>query len=124
MKRYERFSEDDLAKFLSRQVNAERRLTFEKRIRHGVTKEEMKFAEERIGEVLDEINLALENVSWLNGEDLSLADISVAPFIERLEANDLDELTDWKLRPNLGDWWSRVQNLPSYKKAFDFTTPD
>jgi glutathione S-transferase len=81
----------------------------------------MSFAEDRIAEVIDEMNLALEGQSFLNAGRLSLADISVAPFIERLEANALDQLTDWKKRPHLGAWWSKMQELPSYKKAFAFT---
>ena len=120
VKRYENFSESDLAVFLARQVNAERRSTFERRIRQGISKQEMKFAEDRIEEVLDEMNSALVDRHWVNGENLSLADISVAPFIERLEANGLENLMDWDLRPYLGSWWSRIQELKSYKIAFSF----
>ena len=94
MKRYEAFSERDIDEFLARQVNAERRAAFENRIRQGISKEEMAFAEERIAEVLDEMDAALEGRVYLNGSHLSLADISVVPFIERLEANGLDQLTD------------------------------
>jgi glutathione S-transferase len=123
MKRYEKLSEDELVNFLSRQVNAERRSTFEKRIRNGITDTEMQFAEDRISEVLDEMEIALHKKMWLNGLKLSLADISLAPFIERLEANKLKQLVDWDKRPALGSWWSRIQKLPSYKTAFDFTMP-
>jgi len=123
MKRYEKFSEDELINFLSRQVNAERKLSFEKRIRHGITEAEMQFAEDRISEVLDEMDDALQDKIWLNGPKLSLADISIAPFVERFEANDLKQLVDWQKRPALGAWWSRVQELPSYKTAFNFTIP-
>ena len=124
MKRYEKFSEDDLADFLGRQVNAERRQTFERRIRFGIKDSEMKFAEDRIAEILDELDQALNDSNWLNGSKLSLADISIAPFIERLEANGLEHLTDWSQRPHVGSWWSRIQELPSYKMAFDFETPN
>ena len=124
IKRYEAFSEEELLNFLSHQVNAERRASYEKRIRNGVSAAEMVFAEDRIAEVVDEMNIALEGKSFLNGDRVSLADISVAPFIERLEANALDQLTDWTKRPHLGSWWSKMQELPSYKKAFDFTMPN
>ncbi len=125
MKRYENFSEQELVQFLSRQVNVERRTSFERRIRNGVTDEELEFAETRIEEVINEMDFALNDSRlYLNGARLSLADISVAPFIERLEANSLHNLTDWDKRPHIGAWWSRMQELPSYKKAFDFTMPD
>ena len=80
----------------------------------------MKFAEDRIEEVLNEMNSALVDRHWLSGENLSLADISIAPFIERLETNGLENLIDWELRPYLRSWWSRIQELQSYKIAFSF----
>ncbi len=73
----------------------------------------MQVAEDRISEVLDEMDTVLNEKLWLNGPELSLADISIAPFIERLEANDLKQLVDWEKRPALGSWWSRIQELPS-----------
>ena len=121
MKRYKKLSKDELINFLSRLGNAERRLTFEKRILNGITETELQFAENRISEVLDEMNAALNGRIWLNGPKLSLADIGIAPFIERLEANNVKRLVDWKKRPSLGSWWLRIQELPSYKTAFDFT---
>ena len=41
---------------------------------------------------------------WVVGDDFTLADIAIAPFIERFEANKMSKLVDWVLRPSLGNW--------------------
>jgi glutathione S-transferase len=117
-------SADELAAFLDRQANIEKRTLLETRIRDGVTQEDMDYAEARIAEVLDDMETTLADRPWLNGERLSLADISIAPFIERFESNKLDRLVDWNARPRLGDWWSRMQNLVSFKTAFAYRPPE
>ena len=55
---------------------------------------------------------------------MSLADISVVPFIERFEANKMSKLVDWVLRPSLGNWWQRMQHTKGYKEGFYFPPPD
>ena len=112
------------AAFLDRQASIEKRTLLETRIRDGVTQEDMDYAEARIAEVLDDMETTLADRPWLNGERLSLADISIAPFIERFESNKLDRLVDWNARPRLGDWWSRMQNLVSFKTAFAYRPPE
>jgi hypothetical protein len=44
--------------------------------------------------------------------------------MERFEANQMPELTDWVKRPKLGDWWQRMQALDSFKTAFAFQPPE
>ena len=56
----------------------------------------MQFAGERMSKVLDEMDDVLQNTMWLNGPKLSLANISLAPFVEKFEANHLTRLVDWE----------------------------
>ena len=62
----------------------------------------MAYAEARLAEILDEMEQTLQDRPWLNGDRMSLADCSVAPFIERFESNKLERLVDWKARPGAG----------------------
>ncbi len=123
-KRFEGMSEDELQAVLDSQATEEKRVLLEGRLRNGVSREDMDFAEARVAEVLDEIEEQLRDRPWLCGESVSLADISVAPFIERFEANEMPGLTDWNKRPRLGDWWRRMQTRESFKTAFAFKPPE
>lgn len=123
-KRFDGMSEEELQAVFDSQATAEKRLILEERLRNGVSQEDMDFAEARVAEVLDKMEEQLQDRPWLCGDALSLADISVAPFFERFEANDVPELTDWVKRPKLGDWWQRIKALDSFKTAFAFQPPE
>lgn len=123
-KRFEGMPEEERQAVIDRQPTAERRAQLARRLRDGISEEEMAVAEARLAEVLDEMERTLRDRPWLAGETFSLADISIAPFIERFEENKQARLVDWSLRPALGDWWARLQSRPAYKTAFAFENPD
>lgn len=123
-KRFEDMSEDQLQEVYDSQATEEKRALLKKRLEEGVSAEDMAFAEARVAEVLDGMEAALQNRPWLCGEKLSLADISVAPFIERFESNRMTNLVDWTRRPRVGDWWARMQDRKSFETAFAFRPPE
>lgn len=123
-KRFEGMTEDQLQAVFDSQATEEKRALLKKRLEMGVSEEEMAFAEARVAEVMDEMEAALRNAPWLCGEKLSLADISVAPFIERFESNGMTKLVDWSKRPRVGNWWERMQDREAFKAAFAFTPPE
>ncbi len=55
--------------------------------------------------------------SWLLGERYSLADIAVAPLIDRVEDLGLEALWLDKY-PRVDDWLKRMQARPAYGKAY------
>lgn len=122
-KRFEGMTEDELQAVYDAQATEEKRALLKKRLADGVSEADMLFAEDRVAEVLDSMEDQLQDRPWLCGDALSLADISVAPFVERFEANDMPRLTDWNKRPRLGDWWHRMQARESFKTAFAFQPP-
>jgi len=125
--RNERFAgmtPDELQAVFDSQATEEKRAILKKRLADGVSEADMDFAEARVAEVLDLMEEQLQDQPWLCGTSLSLADISVAPFMERFEANKMAGLTDWNKRPKLGDWWQRMKARESFKAAFAFTPPD
>lgn len=104
--------------------NPEKRRILLHRLEHGVSEAEESSAIERIETVLDMMEYELKDRPWLCGAQLTLADIAMAPYPERFEANELDMLTDFNKRPNYGAWVKRVQSLPSYAEAYGFADPD
>ena len=104
-KRFEGMSKAELQEVLDSQATEEKRAMLKKRLEEGVSDAEAAFAEARVAEVLDKMEAQLKDRPWLCGDDISLADISIAPFLERFEANKMPGLTDWNKRPKLGNWW-------------------
>ena len=54
--------------------------------------------------------------SWLMGNQFTLAEVNLAPFIARLDGLKL--VDSWlKKRPHARIWWQAVKSRPSYSKA-------
>jgi len=123
IERFKKLSEKERQGAIDRQATVEKRVQLSRRLRDGISEEDMAFAEGRLVEVLDEVEEALKDRQWLNGERMSLADISIAPFMERFEANRLSQLVDWNTRPAVGNWWARMQATQAYRTAYAFKDP-
>lgn len=123
-KRFDGMTTDQLQQVLDDQATEEKRAILKNRLEEGVSEADLEFAEARVAEVLDDLNVTLQDRPWLCGDKISLADISIAPFMERFEANKMPALSDWVKRPYLGDWWERMQTLKSFQKAFAFRPPE
>ncbi len=52
---------------------------------------------------------------WLAGEELSLADLDIAPFVQRLVRIDL--FGEVEARPRVHDWYTRLSSRPAYQSA-------
>jgi len=59
---------------------------------------------------------ALQDRLWLTGDAFSLADIAMAPYVNRLDMLGMAEM--WSERPRLADWLARVKARPSFHPAF------
>jgi glutathione S-transferase len=84
------------------------------------------FSQERIDKAFEDVrktaarmNLMFEQNSgpWLLGEQFTLADICVAPLLDRIE--DLGFAEIWENNfPMVSDWLVRIQARPSYHQAY------
>ena len=54
---------------------------------------------------------------WLMGKQFTLADIAVAPLIDRQEDLGLEFLWE-ENHPGVADWLRRIQVRPAYREAF------
>lgn len=70
--------------------------------------------------MLDEMNAALEKTDgpYLVGSQFTLADVALAPYVERLDRLGLSRLWE-NARPHVARWFSRVRERASFKAAFD-----
>ena len=66
---------------------------------------------------LQKMEDTLANTRWLAGDTFSLADVGMAPYLNRLDM--LGMLGQWtRRRPRVSDWFVRVQSRPTFKPAF------
>ena len=54
---------------------------------------------------------------WLIGEQYGIADIAVAPLLDRIENLGLEWLWE-ESHPRVADWLARIQERPAYGRAF------
>jgi len=69
----------------------------------------------RLAEMLERMDRALQDAPWLAGEEVSLADIDIAPFVQRLVRVNLHGLV--VARPRVNDWYARMTSRPAYASA-------
>ena len=81
----------------------------------GIAADDLKPSIARLTEMVERIDRALEDAPRLAGEEVSLADIDIAPFVQRLVRIDLSGLV--AARPRVNDWYARVTSRPAYAGA-------
>jgi glutathione S-transferase len=58
---------------------------------------------------------------WLMGEQYTLADAGLTPYVTRLAHLHFDGM--WAKRPRLAAWYERIQARPNYRAIRDFINP-
>jgi glutathione S-transferase len=94
------------------------------RMEHGVSEAEENQAYQALDYLLDQMETALKPGGWLLGPRYSLADVAMAPYVNRIEVLKRPEMVGAARRPCLADWWQRVQARPAFKEAFAVANPD
>lgn len=91
---------------------------------HGVSEAEEDAAYAALDYLLDQMEAALTRGPWLLGRDYSLADIALAPYVNRIEVLKRPEMVGAARRPRVADWWRRIQARPAFEAAFSVANPD
>ncbi|KAH6782625.1 Glutathione S-transferase family protein [Perilla frutescens var. hirtella] len=74
-------------------------------------------SEEHLERILDEAETKLsETTAYLLGGEFTLADVAFIPVLSRLALLNMEEKYI-ATRPNVAEYWNRVQKRPSYKKV-------
>jgi len=71
---------------------------------------------ERLRDTVQRMETALERSPWLAGRQMTIADISIAPTIVRMEDTGLRAL--WADCPHVVQWYARIQAEPCFKATF------
>jgi len=115
---------EDLIKIATRCPNPIVRNRLVHRAENGVSEQQENEAYEALDFLLDQLEQALARGPWITGAEYSLADIAMAPFINRIEVLKRPEMVKASRRPRLAEWWQRIQERPAYKEAFSLANPD
>ena len=75
-------------------------------------------------EYLSKMDDALQQHEWLIGDVFSLADISLAPYVNRLDMLGMSEMWTGSL-PHVTSWFQRIKERATFKPCFlDYCPPD
>lgn len=99
-------------------------LRLKRRLEVGVSVDEENEAYAKLDYLLDQMERELGDGPWLAGASYSLADIAMAPMINRIEVLARPEMIAASRRPRVADWWQRMQARPAFREAFSFANPD
>lgn len=67
---------------------------------------------------LHQMERALEGSLWLVGETFSMADIALAPYVNRLSVLSMDGMWTGGRLPRVSDWFERVRDRATFDPAF------
>ena len=81
-------------------------------------REHVKLYDKAIGDM----EAALSKSDWLAGSSFSLADISLIPYIERMNRLGLEGM--WAKRQRVAEWFGRMMARPSFSAISDFDPVD
>lgn len=114
-----RFDGLDDDQFDAQQANVRplRKGFFKRMGRTGFSDADIEDSFEQIKKTAARMDVALANGPWLLGEMYSLADIVIAPLIDRMA--DLGFAYLWEDdHPRVADWYARLQARPAFETAF------
>ena len=73
---------------------------------------------------LQNMEASLASHPWLAGDQFSMADVGMAPYVNRLAMLGMGGMWEGSL-PRVEDWWARVRARPTFKSTFlDWCPPD
>lgn len=73
---------------------------------------------------LHKMEEALTDRDWLVGDSFSIADVALAPYVNRLDMMSMDAMWRDGRLPRVEDWFSRIRERPTFKPSFLDWIPD
>jgi len=90
---------------------------------HGVSSVHVTQALRHLRRIFDDMQEQLAADRWLSGPDFGLADIALAPYVDRLDRLGMDVLWTGS-HPKIGEWLAALKDRPSYPIAFEAFIPE
>jgi glutathione S-transferase len=113
-----RYSDAELAAIAAKMPNKENAARWVKAVKEGFGEAELAAALARLAKTLDRMQEALAGSRWLAGEDYTLADVEMAPFVHRIA--HIGETAMIEGRPRVAQWYERMRARPAFKLAMDW----
>jgi glutathione S-transferase len=111
----QRMPREEMLAAIERIPDARVRARWRKAATGGISADDLKPSIARLTEMVERMDRALQDAPWLAGVEYSLADIDIAPFVQRLVRIDLFGLV--AARPRVNDWYARITSRPAYASA-------
>lgn len=108
------YSDDELAAALARMPNRDTAERWRSAAREGIPQERLAEADRKLRLTLERMEGALEKSAWLAGNDYTLADAGMTPFVHRMAGFPEYALSRW---PRVEDWYARIRTRPSFASA-------
>jgi len=90
---------------------------------HGVSSVHVTQALRHLRRIFDDMHEQLVADRWLSGPGFGLADIALAPYVDRLDRLGMGGL--WSdSHPKIGAWLAALKDRPSYAAAFEAFVPE
>jgi glutathione S-transferase len=86
-------------------------------VRGEITAAELANASSTIEQLLDRLEHSLDPGPWIVGEQFTLADIAIAPYMFRLSALGSDRFWSAACRPRINGWYQQLSARPSFQTA-------
>lgn len=115
----EQLSDQELESVVARVPTPERRSRWRQVARGSFTPEEMDGAYEKMTRTFARMEQCLADAPWLAGDMFSLADIAMAPFVERMMDLRAD-LVSADAYPGVYEWFDHLRERPSFGPTFFF----
>lgn len=113
-----KYNGEQLEAIAARIPNRETAARWLKAAKDGFSQAEVQASLARLASTLDRMEDALADGPWLAGEDYSLADVDMAPFVHRLAALGEDLMIGARVR--VADWYARVRARPAFRAAMEW----
>ena len=114
-----RWGEEELKKQAERRPTAFLRDVHGRGVRGEITEAEIEQCNRVIENILDEMErmIAASGGPWLMGARLTLADIAIAPFFQRLLALGREDMWAEEARPLVCAWFAAIGRRPAFQTA-------
>ena len=84
----------------------------------GFSQADIEASVEQIARTVERMEHALDKGPWLLGERYTIADITVAPLIDRIADLGFSDIWSDGRRPRVSDWYRRMRERPAFQRAF------
>jgi glutathione S-transferase len=113
-----KYTDAQIEALAAKMPNRETAARWVKAVKQGFSEAEIAVSMERLAKTLDRMEQALASGPWLAGEDYSLADVDMAPFVHRVAALGAGAMIEARRR--VADWYGRMRAREAFHAAMNW----